>query len=53
MQYGGFVQEAEGRQIVFPLQDIRVAQMGEVRGGHHREIHLLSAGMAVRSFWEA
>lgn len=53
MQNSGFVEEAESRQIVFTLQDIRVAQRWEVRRGHQGEIHLLSVGMEVRSFWEA
>lgn len=49
VQYGGFVKEAESRQVVFPLQDVGVAQVWEVRGGRHRVIHLLSVGMEVRS----
>lgn len=46
------MEEAESRQIVFTLQDVRVAQRWEVRGGRHRVIHLLSVVMEVRSFWD-
>lgn len=52
MENSGFVEEAESRQIVFTLQDIRVARRWEVGGRGHREIDLLSMGMEVRSFWE-
>lgn len=52
MENGGFVEEAESRQIVFTLQEIRVARRWEVRGRRHGEIHRLSVGMEVRSFGE-
>lgn len=52
MENGGFVEEAESRQVVFTLQEIRVARRWEVRGRRHGEVHLLSVGMEVRSFWE-
>lgn len=46
------MEEAESRQVVFTLQEIRVARRWEVRGRRHGEVHLLSVGMEVRSFWE-
>lgn len=51
VQNGGFVEEAESRQVIFALQDVRVAQRWEVRWRRHRVIHLLSVRMEVRRFW--
>lgn len=41
MQDGRFMEETESSQVVLPLQDVRVPQRWEVRGGSHRVVDLL------------
>lgn len=56
VQDGRFVEETESGQVVLPLQDVRVPQRREVRGGLHRVLDLLPVqrrvgglGMGVRT----
>lgn len=49
VQHRSFMEEAQSRQIILPLQDVGVAQRWEIRGGRHRVLGLLPMEKEVQT----